>query len=127
MTRTILLVRSVSRRRSAINIIWSALSRGTGTGTVFFSVDETLITDKSMFLFPHRYAEEYLLRCGLAAAAIVRQLRAPSKASQPRETINRYYYSLSRREPYIWIRAAAEAPYREGGYGFHREVAATLR
>ena len=62
----------------------------------FLDVDETLITGKSMFLFLHRYAEEYPLQCGLTTAAIVRQLQALSKAGQPREAINRYYYSLFR-------------------------------
>ena len=61
-------------------------------------MDETLITGKSMFLFLHRYAEEYPLQCGLTAAAIVRQLQALSEAGQPREAINRYYYSLFRHE-----------------------------
>jgi phosphoserine phosphatase len=93
----------------------------------FFDVDETLITGKSMFLFLHRYAEEYPLQCGLTAAAIVRQLQALSKAGQPREAINRYYYSLFRHEPRAQVRAVAEALYREGGYGFHREVVAILR
>ncbi|MCS5934550.1 haloacid dehalogenase-like hydrolase [Klebsiella variicola subsp. variicola] len=93
----------------------------------FFDVDETLITGKSMFLFLHRYAEEYPLQCGLTAAAIVRKLQALSKAGQPREAINRYYYSLFRHEPRAQVRAVAEALYREGGYGFHREVVAILR
>ncbi|UNA35974.1 haloacid dehalogenase-like hydrolase [Klebsiella variicola subsp. variicola] len=93
----------------------------------FFDVDETLITGKSMFLFLHRYAEEYPLQCGLTTAAIVRQLQALSKAGQPREAINRYYYSLFRHEPRAQVRAVAEALYREGGYGFHREVVAILR
>lgn len=84
----------------------------------FFDVDETLITGKSMFLFLHRYAEEYPLQCGLTAAAIVRQLQALSEAGQPREAINRYYYSLFRHESRPRVRAVAERLYREGGYGF---------
>lgn len=93
----------------------------------FFDVDETLITGKNMFLFLHRYAEEYPLQCGLTAAAIVRQLQALSKAGQPWEAINRCYYSLSRHEPRAQVRTVAEALYREDGYGFHREVVAILR
>lgn len=93
----------------------------------FFDVDETLITGKSMFLFLHRYAEEYPLQCGLTAAAIVRQLQALSEAGQPREAINRYYYSLFRHESRPRVRAVAEHLYREGGYGFHHEVVARLR
>ncbi|HBR1220394.1 HAD-IB family hydrolase [Klebsiella quasipneumoniae subsp. similipneumoniae] len=93
----------------------------------FFDVDETLITGKSMFLFLHRYAEEYPLQCGLTAAAIVRQLQALSEAGQPREAINRYYYSLFRHESRPRVRAVAERLYREGGYGFHHEVVARLR
>ncbi len=61
------------------------------------------------------------------AAAIVRQLQALSEAGQPREAINRYYYSLFRHESRPRVRAVAESLYREGGYGFHREVAARLR
>ena len=93
----------------------------------FFDVDETLITGKSMFLFLHRYAEEYPLQCGLTAAAIVRQLQALSEAGQPREAINRYYYSLFRHESRPRVRAVAGRLYREGGYGFHHEVVARLR
>ena len=48
----------------------------------FFDVDETLITGKSMFLFLHRYAEEYPLQCGLTTAAIVRQLAQAQQQAQ---------------------------------------------
>ncbi len=75
-----------------------SIEQGDGDEHRLFDVDETLITGKSMFLFLHRYAAEYPLQCGLTAAAIVRQLQALSEAGQPREAINRYYYSLFRHE-----------------------------
>ena len=95
----------------------------------FFDVDETLITGKSMFLFFCTATPRNIrLQCGLTAAAIVPPARqALSKAGQPREAISRYYYSLFRHEPRAQVRAVAEALYREGGYGFHREVVAILR
>jgi hypothetical protein len=41
-----------------------------------------------MFLFLHRYAEEYPLQCGLTAAAIVRQLQAKKAMLIPVPLLN---------------------------------------
>ncbi|GAB1692431.1 HAD family hydrolase [Krasilnikovia sp. M28-CT-15] len=99
------------------------------SGAAFFDVDDTLITEKSIFRFL-----AFALRTHPDGVAEYRRsvgmLRAMRVGGVPRETVNRAYYRLWRGRSVASVAAAGEAWFAEelrGGRLFHPPALEALR